>query len=100
MNTLYEKIPFNRRMLNGNWTRCQDDPVKSLEEQHADGPKRATAMKRDGGAQSLLTSLLEPTRQESVCVRYEPLQNRETLTEFAIGRRPKAMPLAAGLLRI
>ena len=33
---------------------------------------------------SLLTSLLEPTRQESGCSRFELLQNRETPTEFAI----------------
>lgn len=31
--------PFHRRMLNGNVTQCQDDAVKSLEEQHADRPK-------------------------------------------------------------
>jgi quinol monooxygenase YgiN len=33
---------------------------------------------------SLLTSLLEPTRQESGCSRFELLRNRETPTEFAI----------------
>jgi len=33
---------------------------------------------------SLLTSLLEPTRQESGCIRFNLLQNRETPREFAI----------------
>ncbi len=33
---------------------------------------------------SLLASLLEPTRQESGCIRFELLQNRETPTEFAV----------------
>ena len=33
---------------------------------------------------SLLTSLLEPTRQESGCIRFELLQHRESPTEFAI----------------
>jgi quinol monooxygenase YgiN len=33
---------------------------------------------------SLLTSLLEPTRQESGCIRFELWQNREAPTEFAI----------------
>jgi quinol monooxygenase YgiN len=33
---------------------------------------------------SLLTSLLEPTRQESGCIRFELTQNRATPTEFAI----------------
>jgi quinol monooxygenase YgiN len=32
----------------------------------------------------LLTSLLEPTRQEPGCIRFELLQNRELLTEFAV----------------
>jgi quinol monooxygenase YgiN len=31
-----------------------------------------------------LTSLLEPTRQESGCIRFELLEKRETPTEFAI----------------
>ena len=33
---------------------------------------------------SLLTSLLEPTRQEPGCIRFDRLQNRETPTKFAI----------------
>jgi quinol monooxygenase YgiN len=33
---------------------------------------------------ALLTSLLEPTRREAGCLRFELLQNRETPTEFAI----------------
>ena len=33
---------------------------------------------------SLLTSLLGPTRQESGCIRFELWQNREAPTEFAI----------------
>jgi quinol monooxygenase YgiN len=33
---------------------------------------------------SLLTSLLEPTRKVSGCIRFELLQNREAPTAFAI----------------
>jgi quinol monooxygenase YgiN len=33
---------------------------------------------------ALLTSLLEPTRREAGCLRFELLQNRETPAEFAI----------------
>jgi quinol monooxygenase YgiN len=33
---------------------------------------------------ALLTSLLEPTRQEPGCVRFELQQNRELPTEFAV----------------
>lgn len=36
---------------------------------------------------SLLTSLLEPTRQESGCIRFELLQNRDAPTEFAVVSR-------------
>jgi len=32
----------------------------------------------------LLTSLLEPTRQERGCVRFELQQNRDSPTEFAV----------------
>ena len=33
---------------------------------------------------ALLTSLLEPTRQESGCIQFDLLQNRETPREFAV----------------
>jgi quinol monooxygenase YgiN len=33
---------------------------------------------------ALLTSLLEPTREETGCIRFELLQNRQSPTEFAI----------------
>jgi quinol monooxygenase YgiN len=33
---------------------------------------------------SLLTSLLEPTRQEAGCIRFELQQNRDFPTEFAV----------------
>jgi len=33
---------------------------------------------------SLLTSLLEPTRQEAGCIRFELQQNRDSPTEFAV----------------
>ena len=36
---------------------------------------------------ALLTSLLEPTRQESGCIQFDLLQNRETPREFAIVSR-------------
>jgi quinol monooxygenase YgiN len=36
---------------------------------------------------SLLTTLLEPTRQESGCIQFDLLQNRETPREFAIVSR-------------
>ena len=33
---------------------------------------------------ALLTSLLEPTRQEPGCIRFELQQNRDSPTEFAV----------------
>jgi quinol monooxygenase YgiN len=33
---------------------------------------------------ALLTSLLEPTRQEAGCIRFELQQNRDSPTEFAV----------------